>query len=528
LPSLCEYLTEEMLRQLPEALSSVAGRPVRVVCADGSAYSPGADGASGAGPDSARGQVVPILVGPDQVGQLELVDAGQGRLPGGEAERDTRWAGEFLSLIAQVIGHLCQREQLLRSRAQDLAMLYQLTAEFTGQRDLESLLQLVARTVVEIMGAKGCMIRLLNEDRTELIAAAVAGLSEAYLKKGPIRLDRSRIDQEVMRTKRTVYVQDQRNDPRVLYPLEARGEGIVSSLCAPMIYSGRVEGILRVYTGQVHQFNWFETALLEAIAAQAAAAIVNARLYREAVEGEQMRRQLTLAGEVQREMIPNQPPEIPGYDIGAIYVPSYQLSGDFYDFITLAEGNFGLAVADIVGKGVRASLLMASIRASLRAHATNIYDMSTVMRKVNRDLCADSLISDFATMFYGVLDTQSQRLTYSNAGHTPPILVRNGHTLRLTTGGTVLGIESGIRYSTEAFDLKSGDVILAYTDGLPEATNFRDECFGNERVADALAEAVEMDLSGEGIVRHVLWMMRKFAGLQRRFDDLTLVAVRVL
>jgi sigma-B regulation protein RsbU (phosphoserine phosphatase) len=171
---------------------------------------------------------------------------------------------------------------------------------------------------------------------------------------------------------------------------------------------------------------------------------------------------------------------------------------------------------------------MASIRASLRAHATNIYDMSTVMRKVNRDLCADSLISDFATMFYGVLDTQSQRLTYSNAGHTPPILVRNGHTLRLTTGGTVLGIESGIRYSTEAFDLKSGDVILAYTDGLPEATNFRDECFGNERVADALAEAVEMDLSGEGIVRHVLWMMRKFAGLQRRFDDLTLVAVRVL
>jgi sigma-B regulation protein RsbU (phosphoserine phosphatase) len=314
----------------------------------------------------------------------------------------------------------------------------------------------------------------------------------------------------------------------VLYPAEARVEGIASSLCAPMIYSGQVEGILRVYTGQVHRFNWFETALLEAIAAQAAAAIVNARLYEEALKGEHMQRQLTLAGEVQREMIPSEPPSIPGYDIGAVYVPSYELSGDFYDFIALPEGNVGLAVADIVGKGVRASLLMASIRASLRAHAVNIYDMTTVMGKVNRDLCADSIISDFATLFYGVLDTQARKLTYSNAGHTPPILVRDGHTLRLTTGGTVLGIESGIRYSTEAFDLKSGDVILAYTDGLPEAMNFHDECFGNDRVADALKEAVSLGLSAEGIVRHVLWIMRKFAGLQRRFDDLTLVAVRVL
>jgi sigma-B regulation protein RsbU (phosphoserine phosphatase) len=521
-----------MLRQLQQALSSVANRPVRISCSDaGPIVLP--DGRLADAPGSSQEHAglaeasfsVPIVVGSDTVGLLELVGSGPATP---DSDRDPAWVEEFLRLIAQVIGHLCEREQLLRSRAHDLAMLYQLTAEFTGEHKLESLLDLVAKTVVAIMGAKGCMIRLFNEERTELIAAAVWGLSEAYLKKGPIRVDRSRIDQEVLQTQKTVYVEDQRTDPRVLYPAEARVEGIASSLCAPMIYSGRVEGILRVYTGEVHKFNWFETALLEAIAAQAAAAIVNARLYEESLKGEQMQRQLTLAGEVQREMIPSSPPSIDGYDIGAVYVPSYELSGDFYDFISLPEGNLGIAVADIVGKGVRASLLMASIRASLRAHAVNIYDMATVMGKVNRDLCADSIISDFATMFYGVLDTEAQKLTYSNAGHTPPILVRDGHTLRLTTGGTVLGIEGGIRYSTEAFDLKTGDVILAYTDGLPEAMNFQDECFGNQRVAEALKEAVAMDLSAEGIVRHVLWIMRKFAGLQRRFDDLTLVAVRVL
>jgi sigma-B regulation protein RsbU (phosphoserine phosphatase) len=389
-------------------------------------------------------------------------------------------------------------------------------------------LDLVARTVVEVLGAKGCMIRLLSESGEELLVKAVYGLSREYLDKGPLRVADSQIDQEVIRTLRPVYVRDQRRDPRIVYPVEARDEGIVSALCAPLVYHGRAEGVLRVYTRQVHQFNWFETSLLEAIGAQAAAAIVNARLNDEAAQSEQMRRQLALAGEVQREMIPGGPPKLAGYDIGAVYVPSMQLSGDFYDFIDLEEDNIGVAICDVVGKGVRASLLMASIRASLRAHAVNVYDMATVMKNVNRDLCADSLISDFATMFYGVLDTQAHRLTYSNAGHPPPILVREGRGHPLATGGTVLGVDPDRRYNTEAFQLHPGDVVMAFTDGLPEALNFQDEPFGMARVEEALVEAVGMELSAEGIAKHVVWSMRKFAGLQRRFDDLTLVAIRVL
>ena len=152
-----------------------------------------------------------------------------------------------------------------------------------------------------------------------------------------------------------------------------------------------------------HRHLQFEVSLLQAIAAQAAAAIVNARLDEEAARAWTMRRQLRLAGEVQRQMIPANPPQIDGLDIAATYVPCFELAGDFYDFIDLPPDNTGIAVCDVVGKGVRASLLMASIRATLRAHAAYLYSMSEIVGNVNRSLCADTQIGDFATMFYGVI-----------------------------------------------------------------------------------------------------------------------------
>jgi sigma-B regulation protein RsbU (phosphoserine phosphatase) len=286
--------------------------------------------------------------------------------------------------------------------------------------------------------------------------------------------------------------------------------------------------VLRVYTSEPHEFDSFEVNLVQAIAAEAAAAIVSARLYEEAVNSANMRRALHMAGEVQRRMIPTRLPSVPGVEIGAIYVPTFELSGDFYDFIDLPPDNVGVAVCDVAGKGVRASLLMAALRAYLRAHAANIYDMSTVLSRVNQNLCADILSSDFATLFYGVLDYRTRRFTYSNAGHLPPILFRGGRSCYLDTGGTILGLDPQSRYKFDSFQLQAGDVILAYTDGLPDALNFADEPFGRRRAESAAAAAIGQNQSAEGIARHVLWEMRRFSGLQTRLDDLTIVAIRVL
>ncbi len=416
----------------------------------------------------------------------------------------------------------------LRRRVRELATLYQLTAEFAGTRDLQEVLNIVASTVVEVLHAKACSIRLINEDNDELIVKAVANLSSDYLDKGPIHLSQSLIDQEILATGKPVYIANQQTDPRVLYPMEARREGLVSALCAPMTYKNRTEGIIRVYTSRMHVFDSFEVGLLEAIASQAATAIVNARLYSEAVVSATMKRQLALAGEVQRRMIPQSPPQLPGFDIGTAYVPTYELSGDFFDFIPLDDGREGIVLCDVVGKGVRASLLTASVRASLRAHAANNPEVPDVLAKVNRDLCIDTQTSDFATMFYGVLDPAGRTLSYSSAGHIAPILVRSGTIKELTVGGGVLGIDADATWPAEKIDLLKGDTLFLYTDGLSEAMNFNDEEFGSKRVKDALGEAIELDRDATGIVGHVLWQMRRFAGLQTRFDDLTLVVFKVL
>ncbi len=516
--TLTDYLNEDTLRGLQQAFARVAAMPVQVCNADGSP-------AYGDCPDFDPGTEcieAPILVGAEAIGRVVACPSSA---PVGRAGR---FNVEFIGLMADVIGRLCDRESQLRTRIDQLATLYHVTAEFTGMSELQSVLDRATSAVVNVLSAQSCAIRLLSEDRTELVVKSVANLSNEYLDKGPILLSESRVDQEVLNTGEPVYIADERTDPRVLYPSEARREGIVSAMCVPLSYRDEVLGVLRVYTGEPHEFDWFEVSLLEAISAQAAAAISHARLHGEAREANEVRRQLRMAGEVQRRMIPSAPPQPPGFEIGAVYVPCYELGGDFYDFIDLPPHNVGVGVCDVVGKGVRASLLMASIRASLRAHATNVYSMSEVLGWVNRDLCSDTLTSDFATMFYAVLDVESKRLTYANAGHLPPLLFRDGQACHLSTGGGVLGIDQDAHWGYESFVLEPGDVVLAYTDGLVEALNFNDEAFGQQRVEDAARSAIESQRSADGIVKHVLWEMRRFAGLQTRGDDLTIIAIRAL
>lgn len=536
--TLSDFLDEQTLRQFQDAFSAVAAVPVRICGPDGepilgeSAMPRDAQAALGqldSAEQSPTSETVAVRVDGERVGCVRLETAS---LDAAVVERvcsdDRQWRQRVLLLAAGVLSQVCHRQEQLDRRIEQLTTLYELTAEFTGQRDLQNVLDTVAKTVVGVLDAKGCSIRLLNEEHTELLVKAVAGLSRQYVHKGPILVSRSRIDQEALSTGEPVYVADEQSDERVLYPAEAASEGIVSALCAPMVYKGEPEGVLHVYTSEPHLFDSVEVSLLKSIAAQAAAAIVHARLNQEAIRSATIQRELELAGEVQRRMIPAAPPAAEGFEIEAVYVPSYQLSGDFYDFIDLPPDNLGLAICDVSGKGVRASLLMAAVRASLRAHAVNIYDMMDVLRKVNRDLCGSTLVSDFASLFYAVLDVRTRRLTYANAGHPPPILVRRGQLCHLHTGGGVLGVDSSQTYRHEWFTLESGDYLLAYTDGLTEAMNFNDEIFGRERVEAAFLEAVSDRRSAQGLSKHVLWCMRRFAGLQTRFDDLTMLAIKVL
>ena len=442
--------------------------------------------------------------------------------------RDGRPAAiQFMHLMANAVARLCYQEFQLRQRIEELSAVTHLSMILAEARDLSAVLDTTARVVCELMGTKAASIRLIDRDHDGLVIRAVYNLSPEYQNKGPILLSRAEIDRVALGPTGFEYVRDMGQDPRILYPHEAAREGVHSMLSVGMQYKGAAVGVLRVYTAEEQAFSPLKIDILKAVAAQAAAAIETARLAHEAAEAAALERQVQMAADVQHRMIPAVPPKVPGLDLAAVYVPCFQLGGDFLDFIPFPNDNVGLVVADVAGKGVPASLIMASVRASLRAQIDNIYSLSEVVRRVNLMLCRDTTSGEFVTLFYGVLDARTKLFTYCNAGHPSALILRRGDVIELAADNMVLGIEPGESFSQRAVQMESGDVLLLYTDGLPDAMNFAHQTFGRQRVADALKTYGAADATAGGVADHLLWEVRKFAGMARRTDDITMVVARV-
>jgi sigma-B regulation protein RsbU (phosphoserine phosphatase) len=450
----------------------------------------------------------------------------------GAAAALPRWSPEqrdaavaFLAVLTAGLSRLERSRLELSRRDARLKTLVQISDLAASGRNLTSILNSIARSATDLMGGKACMIRLLDESGTELVARAVHKLSWQYVAKGPLRLADSAVDRAALRGE-IVEVPDLGADERTLYKEAAQREGLVSNIVVGMIHAGEPVGVVRVYAGSPRAWTRQEKDLLRSTADQAALAIVNARLFEGVRRIERLDREMALGRQVQRRMLPAEPPAPAGFQIGTVYEPSSQIAGDFYDFIAIDGQNVGLVIGDVVGKGVPAALWMASVRAALRANVEHEYDIVKIMSQVNRALCRDTLKDEFATLLYGVLDVSGRRFTYCNAGHEPPVLIRDGREHPLTSSSPLLGVIPEAAFEKAVIDLLPGDVLTMWTDGTTDAMNFFDEPFGRERVLKAVhAKAKE---SAEAIARHVLWETRRFAGLNSRMDDITILVVKAV
>lgn len=440
----------------------------------------------------------------------------------------------ILESVAALGTTLGQHESQLSHRIAELKAVYQVSTALSGIGDLESILQCALRLVIEVMDVKAGSIRLFNPATDELTLRSSVNLSERYFAKGAIFAHESELDTRSLAGE-VVYVEDLALDERIRFPDLVQGEGLRSFLSTGLIFRGKPVGVMRLYTGEVRRFSEFDCNLFRAAAQQAATAIANARLMEEQRHARDVKRQVDLAGNVQRRMLPQRMPDIAGLDIAARYIPSLELGGDFYDFIDLGH-NLGVALGDVVGKGVPAALLMASVRASLRAHATDIYDINEIMTRTNRALVDDTHEHEFATVWYGVIDMASMRLTYTNAGHDPPFVFRPSlrHSLHeafrdLRAGGPVLGIDRAAAYEKGLFDLMPGDFLVVYSDGLTDAQNFDRQRYGRDRLLRAVAESFDLarDVTASLVLNHILWDVRRFVGLNPQYDDITLVVARI-
>jgi len=244
--------------------------------------------------------------------------------------------------------------------------IYQLTTLVAGDFSLQEVLDKLAEAAVKIVGVKACSIRLLDDQTNDLKMRSTYGLSEEYRNKGVVSKDDTVV--KAAFAGEAVVLDDMRVDDRVKYKEATIKEGLVSQLTVAMQFRNKPIGVLRLYSPKPKHFAENDINLARAVASQCAVAITNAKLYSEAIEGQRAAEQMRLAGLIQRRMIPQEAPRIPGLDIAAAYIPCFDVGGDFYDFLQITEKRIAVTIADVIGKGVPAAIMMSWFRGAVRAY----------------------------------------------------------------------------------------------------------------------------------------------------------------
>jgi len=298
-----------------------------------------------------------------------------------------------------------------------------------------------------------------------------------------------------------------------------------SEMLVPIKLDGRIIGVFNIESNRLNAYDKRDLALMRAFAPQAALSIERARLHQRIINGEKLQQQLKIARDIQKSFLPDKRPQVKGYDIRGRNIPSGEVGGDYYDFIRIVDGQIGVAIGDVSGKGVPAALLMAAFRASLIAEIRNNYSIRTICRKVNRLLFESVEAGNYVTAVYGVLDSKNHVLTFANCGHNWPVLLRaSGEVEYLREGGPLLGVTDDAQYEERPVYLDVGDIVALYTDGVTEVFDESDAEFGLERLIGLVR--ANHDKSATEIQRIVYETVREFARPDFVFDDFTMVVIK--
>jgi sigma-B regulation protein RsbU (phosphoserine phosphatase) len=397
--------------------------------------------------------------------------------------------------------------------------------------DVEDVLRLALERVREALHPESAAAFLRDEESGHYRLAPAEGTGSAVL----------RADSPLVRRLR-----------RSPAPLDAEGDGIL----LPIVAKGDLLGILSLgprlgdlpYSGE-------DRHLLSAVAWQLAFAVENTRLVRRMVEEQRLRHEIQMARDVQRRLFPARPPETRRLDLAGVCCPAQAIGGDYYDFLPMGDGRIAIAVADVAGKGISAALLMSIVQASLRSQYRSGVALPELVASMNDLLYRSTARNSFVSFFVGQFDETSGRLTYVNAGHNPPVLVRDSASserrLRgarraaaggglalafaeaapaaevrlLHSGGLVIGALADVRYEAECVDLLPGDLLVAYTDGVTEAFDPDGREFGEDRLLDVVLAG--RSLTADQLADRIVGAVRDFVRDAPQHDDITLLVARV-
>ncbi len=457
---------------------------------------------------------IPIHRGRGVVGVVELVNAIS---PDGFDDRDLHTLLALSDPLAIALDNALLYRKLGREKAEN-EILYQVGLELSQTLDLESTLGVILDLIAEVLPYDAAGIFLVEGENLQSVShrGYRRGEEETLkLKIGPGAIG------WVVKTGEPLRIPDVSSDRRYFM---ARA-GTRSELAVPLIVAGHVIGAFNLENDRLDAYRQRDVRILMSLANQAAISVQRARMYQELIRRQRLQDEVELARRIQKSFLPPREPEIPGFEVSGGTVPSLEVGGDSYDVIRITQGQLGIMIADVAGKGIPAALILAMFGAAMRTEVRNQYAIRRILRNVNALLLETTAADHFVTGVYGVLDTVQSVFTYSNAGHNPPILLRgDGRIESLKEGGPILGVLPDAEFEEGRIDLSAGDCILFYTDGATEGKDPSGEEFGVERI-----EALLRSFAGRRAVEIRLAMqdeiLRHCDG--KAEDDVTLVVLKV-
>lgn len=368
-------------------------------------------------------------------------------------------------------------------------------------------------------------ILMLKEGNPAQLIPKVIRINNKRLKDQRILVSQSIVNM-VMNKHSSVLISDVQADPQLKSRDSIIKMNIHSAVCVPLWDNKEIIGI--IYSDRISLMKPFtdeDLKLLTLLGNLAAVKIENSKSIEMSIEKEKMEKELSLAAEIQTDFLPKATPEFKGFDISGYMTPCYQVGGDYYDYMPIGSDRLGITIADVSGKGVSASLLMASLRASLHSEVHLLYDMEKMTANLNDFIHKSSSINSFITFFFCELNMKSGKLKFINAGHNPPIVLdKKGNINRLESCGLCLGMFPDVEYKAQTVVLHPGDITLLFTDGITESRNKENKEFEEEKLVKFLKK--KSKLPAPELIKEIQKEVETFTADTDQMDDQTVVVIK--
>ena len=417
--------------------------------------------------------------------------------------------------------------ELLSSGQQTLAKLHFLmeaTKALASTLDLAELLGRILEVAKTQAGAERGTLFLVDEKTEEIWSLIAHGLEQREIRL-PLGTG---IAGYVAQSGEILNIPDAYADPRFNREVDARtGYRTRNILCLPIRNkSGKIIAALQLLNKACGTFTSEDVDFLLTLSEHMALALENAQLHRALLEKERLEREMALARDIQRSLLPEEAPRVPGFDIAVTNEPCYDVGGDYYDFLVLGPNTLLVVIADVEGKGISSAMVMSNLQATLRALVLNLHSLTSFAETLNRSILASTRGGKYLTMFLGLIDIPGKSIEYVNCGHVPPIVIRSeGSAVDLREGGMVVGLFDDVRYASGQLKFQGGDVLALCTDGITESMDELQDEYGSERLADCIRGAITQ--TATEIVTAVNADVVTFSRRGTHLDDKVMIAIKV-